>query len=335
MTTTAEASIVAQGANHGSQPQFHQHGQEIQAFGTVRRLPIALALEARAESCQLLNQLLADSQILFSLYKKHHWLMRGHTFYQLHLLLDKHAGEQLALIDTIAERIQTLGGVAVGDPRHVAEITKINRPPNGVEEVPVMLSRLLDAHETIITGVRDAIERTARTGDAGSNDLLMSDVLRTHETQVWFLAEHLKENGVQPTGSILVVDREPTIVDLLVEILTDAGYIAYTAPDGAGARVAIARHRPALILLDVGHPGMNGAALIEHVCAADPAIIPIVLMTTAPCDAAPLLVLGAGECLAKPFNLDELLACVARYVQPDHLPNQFAFMDARSAVPEQ
>lgn len=191
MTTTAEASIVAQGANHGSQPQLYQHGQEIQAFGTVRRLPIALALEARAESCQLLNQLLADSQILFSLYKKHHWLMRGHTFYQLHLLLDKHAGEQLALIDTIAERIQMLGGVAVGDPRHVAEITKISRPPNGVEEVPVMLSRLLDAHEAIITGVRDAIERTARNGDAGSNDLLMSDVLRAHETQVWFLAEHL------------------------------------------------------------------------------------------------------------------------------------------------
>lgn len=149
----------------------------------MRRLPIARSLEARAESCQLLNQLLADSQILFSLYKKHHWLMRGHTFYQLHLLLDKHASEQLALIDTIAERIQILGGVAVGDPRHVAELTQISRPPNGVEEVSVMLSRLLDAHETIITDVRDAIERTAHHGDAGSNDLLMGNVLRTHETQ--------------------------------------------------------------------------------------------------------------------------------------------------------
>lgn len=190
MTSPTETSLVAQGFNHGSQPQLHQQGHEIQAFGTMRRLPIALALEARAESCQLLNQLLADSQILFSLYKKHHWLMRGPTFFQLHLLLDKHASEQLVLIDTIAERIQTLGGVAVGDPRHVAEITQISRPPNGVEEVPVMLARLLDAHE-IITHVRDAIERTARNGDAGSNDLFMSDVLRTHETQVWFVSEHL------------------------------------------------------------------------------------------------------------------------------------------------
>ena len=138
---------------------------------------------------------------------------------------------------------------------------------------------------------------------------------------------------MRPTGSILVIDREPTIADLLIEILTDAGYVAYTAPDGAGARVAIARHRPALILLDVGRPGMCGVELIAHVRAADPAIIPIIVMTTAPRDAGSLLVLGVGECLAKPFDLDELLACVARYVQPDQRANQFACMDARSAYP--
>jgi DNA-binding response OmpR family regulator len=137
------------------------------------------------------------------------------------------------------------------------------------------------------------------------------------------------------TGSILIVDREPTIVDFLVEILTDAGYIAYTVPDGTGARVAIARHRPALILLDVGHPFLRGVELIEHVRAADPAIIPIVVMTTAPPHAAPLLALGAAECLAKPFDLDELFACVARYVQPDQLPDQFAYMDASSTYLEQ
>ena len=137
------------------------------------------------------------------------------------------------------------------------------------------------------------------------------------------------------TSSILIIDPEPTIADLLVEILTDAGYIAYTAPDGAGARVATARHRPALILLDVGGLGMRDVELIEHMRAADPAIIPIVVMTTAPREAAPLLDMGAAACLAKPFDLDELLACVAYYMQPDRLPNQFACMDARSACPEQ
>jgi starvation-inducible DNA-binding protein len=174
-----------------SQPWLHQRGVQLQEFGTVRQFPIALSYDARMFSCQLLNQTLADSQILYALYKKHHWLMRGATFYQLHLLLDKHADEQLELIDMIAERVQTLGGVAVGDPRHVAEITSIPRPPDGAEEVPAMLSRLLEAHEMILTHAHDAAARTAEMGDDGTNDLLVSDVIRTGEIQAWFLAEHL------------------------------------------------------------------------------------------------------------------------------------------------
>jgi starvation-inducible DNA-binding protein len=174
-----------------SQPLLHQHGHEIQQYGTLRDLPIVLNPSARRESSTLVNQILADTIILYHLYKKHHWLMRGHTFYQLHLLLDKHASEQIELIDALGERVQTLGGVAIADPRHVAEITKIQRPPNGVEEVPVMLSRLLEAHELIIGELRVAIDKTAANQDSGTNDLLVSQALRTHETQVWFLAEHL------------------------------------------------------------------------------------------------------------------------------------------------
>ena len=185
MTTSNHVEVPS------SQPLLHQHGREVQGFGTLRLLPIALSWDARAQSCQLLNHILADSFILSSLYKKHHWVARGHTFYQLHLLFDKHAEEQAELIDLLAERVQTLGGVAVADPRHVAEITTIPRPPNGAEEVPAMLSRLLEAHETIIAKVRDAITRTTANRDDGTNDLLMGDVLRRHELQVWFLAEHL------------------------------------------------------------------------------------------------------------------------------------------------
>jgi starvation-inducible DNA-binding protein len=174
-----------------SQPWLHQHGKELQAFGTVRQFPLGLSYEARMYACQRLNQLLADTQILYALYKKHHWLMRGATFYQLHLLLDKHAGEQLALVDKLAERVQTLGGVAVGDPRHVAELTQVPRPPDGCEEVPAMLSRLLEAHELILRDAHDAAARVAGLGDDGTNDLLVSDVIRTGELQAWFLAEHL------------------------------------------------------------------------------------------------------------------------------------------------
>jgi starvation-inducible DNA-binding protein len=185
-TTGAEAAPA-----RSSQPWLHQHGKEIQAFGTVRQFPIALSSEARLYACQRLNQLLADTQILYALYKKHHWLMRGATFYQLHLLLDKHADEQLALVDKIAERVQTLGGIAVSDPRHVAELTTVPRPPDGCEEVPALLSRLLEAHEMILSDAHDAAGRVAALGDNGTNDLIVSDVIRTGELQAWFLAEHL------------------------------------------------------------------------------------------------------------------------------------------------
>ncbi len=174
-----------------SQPWLHQKSVEVQKFGTVRQFPIALSAETRLYSCERLNRILADTQILYALYKKHHWLMRGPTFYQLHLLLDKHAGEQNELVDAIAERVQTLGGVAVGDPRHVAEITQIERAPDGVEEAPAMLSRLLEAHETILIDAHDAAKRAADMGDDGTNDLIVSDVIRTGELQSWFLAEHL------------------------------------------------------------------------------------------------------------------------------------------------
>ena len=190
---------VRSNGRHSPQPRLDARGGEIQRFGTTRFLPIALSKTARSESCQLLNEILADSMILYALYKKHHWLVAGHTFYQLHLLFDKHAGEQLELVDLLAERVQSLGGIAISDPRHVAELTKIERPPNGAEEVPVMISRLLEAHETIIGEVRKAIDKTERNGDWGSNDLLMSDVLRTNELQVWFVAEHVVDTPLVRT----------------------------------------------------------------------------------------------------------------------------------------
>jgi starvation-inducible DNA-binding protein len=174
-----------------AQPQLGARGPEVQAFGTLRLLPIALAAQARGESAQLLNEILADSMVLYSMYKKHHWLVAGPTFYQLHLLFDKHAEEQLELIDLIAERVQSLGGIAVGDPRHAAELTTIERPPNGAEDVPVMIDRLLEAHQTIIEKVRDGIDKTEESKDWGTNDMLMGDILRRHELQVWFIAEHV------------------------------------------------------------------------------------------------------------------------------------------------
>jgi starvation-inducible DNA-binding protein len=173
------------------EPRLAPLGAEVQRFGSLRLAPIALDTKARSESCRLLNIILADTMILYGLYKKHHWLVAGPTFYQLHLLFDKHAEEQNEIVDVLAERVQSLGGIAVGDPRHAAELTTIDRPPNGSEDVPAMIHRLLEAHEAIIEKVRDAIDRTEKSGDWGSNDILMSDVLRRNELQTWFVSSHV------------------------------------------------------------------------------------------------------------------------------------------------
>jgi starvation-inducible DNA-binding protein len=172
-------------------PVMHQRGREIQRYGTVTAMPVGVSTTARQENCTMLNQLLADTITLYSLYKKAHWQVKGHTFYQLHLLFDKHAEEQLVLVDMIAERIQMLGGVSTGMPAAVAKLSTIENPPDGVEEVPTVISRLLEAHETICNEVNKGIEQSEENKDWGTNDMLMGDVLRTNQMQVWFVGEHL------------------------------------------------------------------------------------------------------------------------------------------------
>ena len=178
--------------NISAQPRLHQRAHEIQSYGTVSHmLPLELEEPVRLEMTEQLNQLLADTMTLRDLYKKSHWQVAGPTFYQLHLLYDKHYGEQVELVDSIAERIQLLGGVSIAMAPDVAETTQIERPPRGREEIPVQLSRLLDAHQVIIREVRKLARRASELGDDGTNDLVVSEVLRTNELQVWFLSEHL------------------------------------------------------------------------------------------------------------------------------------------------
>jgi len=181
------------GIQHMSaQPHLHQSAPEIQAYGTVNHaLPLELEEPVRLEMTEQLNQLLADTITLCDLYKKSHWQVSGPTFYLLHLLYDKHYDEQVELVDSIAERIQLLGGVSLAMAADVAETTQIERPPRGREEVPVQLSRLLDAHQVVIREARKLARRASELGDDGTNDLVVSEVLRRNELQTWFLSEHL------------------------------------------------------------------------------------------------------------------------------------------------
>jgi starvation-inducible DNA-binding protein len=174
-----------------ARPIDRQKAPEIQAFGKITHLPIALAANVASQSVENLNQVLADTITLRDMYKKHHWQVAGPTFYQLHLLFDKHYEEQNELVDTIAERIQSLGGISLAMAADVAETSIIPRPPKGREEVPVQISRLLHAHEIILEEARSMARQADDAGDDGTNDLLISDLIRLNEKQVWFVSEHL------------------------------------------------------------------------------------------------------------------------------------------------
>ncbi|GAB2785913.1 starvation-inducible DNA-binding protein [Hymenobacter luteus] len=193
------ASATAPAANGQSGPsvqpilnqQFNAPAA-LQKYGTVsQRLPIGLDTQVRQESVEMLNQMLADTCSIRDMYKKHHWQVVGPTFYQLHLLYDKHYEEQDALIDMIAERIQILGGVAVAMAADIAEVTSIPRPPRDREEAPIQVSRLLEAHQIILKNCHEFAKRADESGDDGTNDLIVSNVLRTNEMQVWFVSEHV------------------------------------------------------------------------------------------------------------------------------------------------
>src|ERR1700758_4150069 len=175
----SKREITSRQTTINAQPRIHQNAAEIQAYGTVSHaLPLDLDEPVRLEMTEQLNQLLADTMTLRDLYKKSHWQVAGPTFYQLHLLFDKHFNEQAELVDSIAERIQILGGVSISMAPDVAEATRITRPPRGREEVPVQLSRLLDAHQIIVGQTRKLARRAVELGDDGTNDLLVSEILR-------------------------------------------------------------------------------------------------------------------------------------------------------------
>lgn len=196
MTRPMDADTILKRA----EPLVYQHAPESHPYGHLVHMPIALSETACRESVANLNQLLADTITLRDLYKKHHWQVAGPTFHQLHLLFDKHAGEQDALVDAVAERIQLLGGISIAMAADVAEMTLIPRPPKGREEVPVQLSRLLHAHEIVLKEARTMARLAAQSGDDGTNDLIVSDVIRTNELQTWFVAEHVVPQPLTHSG---------------------------------------------------------------------------------------------------------------------------------------
>ena len=189
MTTS---TITRADSSHLKEPIIPSNRGETQGSRISRRNPLALDAAVAAGSIDNLNQLLADTITLRDLYKKHHWQASGPMFYSMHLLFDKHAGEQTQLVDLLAERVQTLGGVSIAMAPDVAETTGIPRAPKDREDTATQISRLLHAHEIILLESRTMARNSSNVGDVGTNDIIVSDIIRTNELQAWFLAEHLQ-----------------------------------------------------------------------------------------------------------------------------------------------
>ena len=169
----------------------------IQAFGSLVPVRVGLPEETRHRSVAALNRLLAHTTALRDLYKKAHWQTSGSNFYELHLLFDKHHEEQEAMMDALAERIQTLGGVARALAHDIAEETRLSRAPSGIEEPSQQLLRLVDAHEFVLVEARPLAREAASAGDDGTNDLIVSQIVRGNELQSWFVLSHLHADKVE------------------------------------------------------------------------------------------------------------------------------------------
>ena len=167
----------------------------MQPFGSLTPTRLALAEDIRHQSVAALNRLLAHTMATRDLYKKSHWQTSGASFYELHLLFDKHYEAQEMLMDAIAERIQTLGGVARALAHDVVEESRLARGPSGVETAVDQLRRLVDVHEFVLTEARPLAREAATRGDDGTNDLIVSQVIRGNETQSWFVLRHLAAQG--------------------------------------------------------------------------------------------------------------------------------------------
>jgi starvation-inducible DNA-binding protein len=167
----------------------------VQEFGALAPVRIGLAEDVRSKSVRALNRLLAHTMAMRDAYKKAHWQTAGATFYELHLLFDKHYEEQAEVMDSIAERIQTLGGVTVALPGDVASESEIARAPRGRETARAQLERLANGHETILLDARPLARAADDVGDDGTNDLIVSEIVRTNELQSWFIVQHLSRHS--------------------------------------------------------------------------------------------------------------------------------------------
>jgi starvation-inducible DNA-binding protein len=176
-------------------PSAGERADVLQPFGSLIPVRLGLAEDVRHQSVAALNRLLAHTMALRDQYKKSHWQTSGASFFELHLLFDKHYNEQAEWMDALGERVQALGGVSRALAKDVVEESRLARGPSGIESATTQLQRLVDAHELVLQEARPLAREAAARGDDGTNDLIVSQLVRGNEQQSWFVTRHLGATG--------------------------------------------------------------------------------------------------------------------------------------------
>lgn len=152
---------------------------------------IDLCHKTRAQIVEMLNQTLADTFDLFSQVKQAHWNVKGHQFYQLHLLFDEMAGELNGYADELAERVTAMGGTAMGTVRLAAANSSLPEYPFEALEGLDHIAALSERYAAYCQEVRARIDKAAELEDAGTADLY-TEISRTADKRLWFLEAHLQ-----------------------------------------------------------------------------------------------------------------------------------------------
>ncbi len=155
---------------------------------------ISIPADQRTQLIDLLNQHLADTLDLYTQVKQAHWNVKGLNFYQLHELFDEAATEVLEFVDLIAERVTTLGGLALGTARLAASSSALPEYPLTAIDGKEHLEALVERYGQYTSRIRAAIDESDALGDKDTADLY-TEVSRAVDKRLWFLEAHLQTSG--------------------------------------------------------------------------------------------------------------------------------------------
>jgi starvation-inducible DNA-binding protein len=158
---------------------------------TAFKTTIDIPADAREQLCQLLNQQLADTVDLYTQLKHAHWNVKGHDFYQLHLLFDQLAECPEEWSDKIAERVATLGGYVTGTARMAAASTRLPEVPNGAVEGMELVRAMVASYANYCASTRECIGRSEELSDPTTANML-TDISEDADKNRWFLEAHLQ-----------------------------------------------------------------------------------------------------------------------------------------------